>query len=161
MPGGCILQRPCFCPHNTDGARALCPIHWFWPWVRGASRSGALLFRTINARNVNRFTRRAFAILGVPAAGRYSSHGFRRGAAKELEESGSQWPIVASVGQWGGLSFRNYIELLEDLSKDMAQLFTQPYDFMSDEEGKASPEVHRRVYLPLPRPSMSPIYQAV
>ena len=44
-------------------------------------------------------------------------------------ESGAQWPIVASVGQRDGLSFRNYVDLPEELSNDTAQLFIQSYDF--------------------------------
>ena len=143
MPGGCILQRPCFCPHSTERAKALCPIHWFWPWVRRTCRSGHSLFKTVNARNVNRYIRHALARLRIPAANLYSSHGFRRGAAQELKESGSQWPIVAGVGQWNGLSFRNYIDISDELSRDMAQLFIHSYDFESDDEGRAPQEVHR------------------
>lgn len=46
-----------------------------------------------------------FAKIRIPAANLYSSHGLRRGDAQELKESGSQWPIVASVGQWKGFPF--------------------------------------------------------
>ena len=138
MPGGCISQRPCIFPLNTDRGRALSPIHWLRPLVRHTARSGQLLFRPINARNVNRVIRRAFTTLGVPAAVRYSSHGFRRAPGQEIKESGPQWPIVASVGQWGGLPFRNYVDISDELSRDMAQLFIHPYDFASGVKTKRS-----------------------
>ena len=34
---------------------------------------------------------------------------FRRCAAQELKDSGSQWPIGASVGQWVSLFFKGYV----------------------------------------------------
>ena len=70
----------------------------------------------------------------MPAAERYSSHGFRRGAAQELKESGAQWPIVAEVGKWNGLSFRPYVDLPDELAEGMAHLFIDSYSFESDEE---------------------------
>ena len=134
MPGGCIMMRPCFCAHNTPRARGLCPIHWLWPWVRNHRQSGQFLFQRIDANNVNRYIRRSLANLNVPAAERYSSHGFRRGAAQELKESGAQWPIVAEVGKWNGLSFRPYVDLSGELADGMAKLFIESYSFESDEE---------------------------
>ena len=50
---------------------------------------------------------------------------------------------MAGVGQWGGLSFRNYVDLSDELSRDMGQLFIHSYDFESDDEGSAPREVHR------------------
>ena len=134
MPGGCIMKRPCFCPLETKRARALCPVHWFWPWVRNTCQSGDLLFKETNSRNVNRRLRRTFSTLKIPAANRYSSHGFRRGAAQELKENGSQWPIVAELGKWNGLSFKDYVDLSDELSHDMSKLFISNYNFQSDEE---------------------------
>ena len=96
---------------------------------------GGLLFKRIKGRNVNRFLRKSLSVLHVPAANRYSSHGFRRGAAQELNETGSHWPIVASVGQWGGLSFKNYVDLYDELSRGLSKLFTHSYNFESEDEG--------------------------
>ena len=46
MPGGCILQRPCFGPTNPAGDRALFPVHWFFPWMRANSdRANSLLWK--------------------------------------------------------------------------------------------------------------------
>ena len=146
MPGGCIMQRPCFCPHDTVRAKGLCPVHWFWPWVRRSRQCGALLFDKTNTRNLNRRLRYALAKIRIPAANLYSSHGFRRGAAQELKESGSQWPIVGEVGKWKGASFRTYVDLSDELSHDMAQLFIHSFDFDSEDDTPAEPEVHRWVY---------------
>ena len=141
MPGGCILKRPCFCPHNNERASALCPIHWFWPLVRNSTKSGELLFKKIKQYNVNRYIRRALSNIAVPAAERYSSHGFRRGAAQELKETGSPFSIVGSLGQWSGASFKSYVDLSDELCRDLSKLLIHSYTFESDEEGEADFEV--------------------
>ena len=137
MPGGFIAKRPCFCSLDTRRARALCPVHWFWHWARKNHKSGQNISRVRNARNVNRRLRQAFTALRIPAANRYSSHGFRRGAAQELKENGPQWPIVAEVGKRNGLSFKNYVGLSDDLSRDTSKLSISTYDFMPGEEDAA------------------------
>ena len=145
MPGGCIMKRPCFCARNTPRARGLCPIHWLWPWVRDRRKSGEFLFREINANNVNLFIRKSLSGLNAPEAQRYSSHGFRRGAAQELKESGAQWPILAGVGKWEGLSFRPYVDLSGELAESMAKLFSESYSFDSDDEEDGGAQVLRWV----------------
>ena len=142
------MQRPCFFPHETDRPKALFPVHWLWPWVRRTCESGALLFRKTTGRNLNRCVRFALTKIRIPAANLYSSHGFRRGAAQELQESGSQWPIVGEVGKWKGTSFRSYVDLSDELSRDMAQLFIHSFNFDSDDECPGGPEVRRWVSFP-------------
>lgn len=56
------------------------------------------------------------------------------GAAQELKESGAQWPIVAEVGKWKGLSFLPYVDLSDELTESMAKLFTESYSFDSYDE---------------------------
>ena len=88
----------------------------------------------------------------APADIRYRSHGFRRGEAQELKESGAQWPIVASAGQRGGLSFRCYVDLSDELSTSVEALFIQPYNFESGEELLG----HIRYTVGLPRRKVDP-----
>ena len=146
MPGGCIMQRPCFCPHDTDRAKALCPVHWLWPWVRRTCKPGALLWKKTAGRNLNRCLRFALAKIRTPAANLYSSHGFRRGAAQELKESGPQWPIAGELGKWKGASFTSYVGISDELPHDVAQLFIHSFNFDSDDECPGGPEVRRWVF---------------
>ena len=140
---GCITKRPCCCDRNKDRARAFRPIRWFWPWVRGNRRPGEFLPKKVIANNANRRIRHSFSALRAPSAQRYSSHGFGRGAAQELKESGAQWPVAAAAGNWKGLSFRPYVDLSGELADGIAQLSTEPYNFDSDEEEGAITQVPR------------------
>ena len=134
MPAGCVMRRPCFCKLGSKNATRLCPVHWFWPWIANNIRSGQPLFPSLNGRNINRILRDVLRKINVPAVARYSSHGFRRGAAQELKESGSQWPIVASLGQWSSLCFKGYVDLSDEMAQEMGKLFIDSYDSESDEE---------------------------
>ena len=72
--------------------------------------------------------------INVPAFSRYSSHGSRMGASQELKESGPQWPIVASLGEWGSLCFKGYVGLSDEMAQEMGNIFIDSYDFEPDEE---------------------------
>ena len=133
MPGGCIMRRPCFCKLGSKNAARLCPVHWFWPWVT-KRKSGQQLFPSLNGRNINRILRAILKKIHVPASERYTSHGFRRGAAQELKESGSQWPIVASLGQWNSLCFNGYVDVSDEMAQQVGKLFINSYEFESDDE---------------------------
>ena len=154
-PGGRIPRRPRLFPRKKERGGPLCQVHWFLPWFRASRRSGEPLFRRINARNVSIFLRKAPSQIAAPAAGRCSSSGFRWGDSRYLKAAGPQWPIVAAAGQWSGLSFRNYVGLSDELSRDMAQLFPQSYSFDSEGGLAADPPVRRwdlanRVFLKMP-----------
>ena len=124
-------ETPVLCAHNTNRARSLCPICWLWPWARANRRPGDFLFQKINANNVNRYIQKSLGNLNAPASQRYRSHGFRREDAQDLKESGAQWPIVASAGNWKSLSFRLYVDLPDELTASMAKLFIESYTFDS------------------------------
>ena len=100
MVGGCILRRPCFCSLGRRHATSLFPIHIFWAEIRRRVQPGQLLSRSVNRGNFNRMLKAVFAHLHIPDAGRYSSHGFRRGAAQELKESGppGRWWLLPGCG---------------------------------------------------------------
>ena len=63
--------------------------------------------------------------LGIPTFQSYTSHGFRRGAAQELKEKGSQWPIVDGVGEWRSLAFKGYVDTTLDVERDMTKLLIE------------------------------------
>ena len=105
LPNGCILSRPCFCKLASPTARKLCPAHSIWPAIAARVKCGELLFPGFSAQNVNRAIKAVFAKLNVPFAESYTTHGYRRGATQELKEKGSQWPIIASIGEWRSLAF--------------------------------------------------------
>ena len=61
----------------------------------------------------------------IPNAGKYTSHAFRRGAATELKETGSQGSSVASLGNWRSLACKGYVGLSDELAHDIAKLFIE------------------------------------
>ena len=105
ITNGCILRRPCFCNLGTDHAASLRPVRCFWPSVRRRVAPGQPLFRRINVGNFNRMLKAILAKLSVPDAMRFSSHGFRRGAAQELKDRGSPWALVSTAGLWNSPRF--------------------------------------------------------
>ena len=69
--------------------------------------------------------------LSVPYAGRYPSHGIRRGASQELQATGAQWPAVASIGCWGSLAFRGYVD---HVARDLSNLLACDVSLETDDE---------------------------
>ena len=125
LPAGCLLRPPCFCALAKVTAHAMCPVHFFWPEVRRRCRSGDLLIPTTTRRNVNTILRAILKKLELPHAERYSSHGFRRGAASELHPTGPQWSTVATIGDWRSLAFKGYVDLANELSRDLPRLLAE------------------------------------
>ena len=123
IDSGCILKRPCFCRLGSGRAGFLCPVHALWPWIRRRTPCGQKLFRAVNRRNFNRFLKRTLGELGFPEAERYSSHAFRRGATQELRESGSGWPVIASMGVWNSPAFKGYVDITPEVEAGVRQLF--------------------------------------
>ena len=46
----------------------------------------------------------------------------RRCADKELKSQRSQWPELASLGDWTSLAFKVYVDLSADVSRDTSNL---------------------------------------
>ena len=129
-----MLRRPCPCGLAARKARQLCPIHPFRTWVRCRFNTGDLLFQAVNIRNFNRMLKPVFARMNIHEAHRYSSHGFRRGTAQELKESGSPWAVVASAGVWNSPAFRGYLDMARDVEVGVSRLFEVDPDSASDAE---------------------------
>ena len=119
---------------NFQGGDAhhLCPIHFFWPLIRERARSGTKLFPSYYDAKVNNTLKAIIAKLEAPRALRYSSHGFRRGAANELKTRGSQWSVVAALGEWRSLCFTGYVDLTPELDRDMDKRLIETEDIDSD-----------------------------
>ena len=79
--------------------------------------------------------------LKVEHAARYSSHGFRRGAANELKTKGPQWSAIATLGEWRSLAFKGYIDLTQELSRDMSKLLAETDPILSVDEREVRPWV--------------------
>ena len=134
LPQGCILAMPCFCKLQNVSAHKLCPVHYFWPLIRARTKSGQKLFPSYTATSVNTTIKAVLRKLGVEHANSYSSHGFRRGAANELKTTGSQWSTVAKAGGWQSLAFRGYLDLTQELDRDMSKLLIEATKIDSDLE---------------------------
>ena len=134
LPAGCILVRPCFCGLRNGAAHALCPVHVFWPAIQERVRPGQLLFPSYTRRNFNCVLRAVLKKLSIPFAERFSSHGFRRGAAQELQPTGSQWTTVASLGCWRSLVFKGYVDLTNQVSRDLSRLLAMDVSLDSDSD---------------------------
>ena len=72
------------------------------------------------------------AKLPIPHAERYSSHGLRRGDAQELQSTGCQWATVASIGDWRTLSFKGYVDLTNQVIRDLPELLAEDLNLDSD-----------------------------
>ena len=134
ITGGCVPRRPCFCCGDRPDALAFCPVHVLWPAIRERVPPGQPLFTTVNSRNFNRITRAVLTRLRITASKRYSSHGFRRGAAQELKEVGSPWAVVATAGLWRPPAFRGNVDLTAEVEQGVRSLFPVDSDSESDAE---------------------------
>ena len=81
-------------------------------------------------------------VIGLPNASRYRSHAFRRGASQELKEKGSQWPTIATLGDWRSLAFHGYVDIADDLARDMSKLLAEDVDLASGGDEQVPPSVY-------------------
>ena len=71
----------------------------------------------------------------VPHAGRYSSRSYRRGEAQALQSKGPQWPTVATIGDWRSLACKGYVDLANEVARDLPQLLIADMSLGKDGEG--------------------------
>ena len=91
-----------------------------------------------SAASTNAAIKAVLQNLGTAHAHRYSSHCFRRGAADELKRHGSQWPTIATIGAWRSLAFKCYVDLTDEVDRDMCQLLIET-DLISDIAAELKP----------------------
>ena len=125
LSNGCILSRPCFRKLSSPKARKLFPGHAIWPAIAARVRPGDKLSPAFSSQKDNTTITAVLKKLEIPFAQSYASHGYGRGAAKELKEKGSQWPVVASVGEWRSLAFMGYVAIALDVARDMSKLLIE------------------------------------
>ena len=56
------------------------------------------------------------------------------GAAQELQQHGSQWTTVATLGDWRSIAFKGYLDLTNQLSRDLSKLLAEEINLDSDGE---------------------------
>ena len=134
LVGGFSLRMPCFCLLGRDQARTFTPAHVFWKEVRMHVAPDQPPLRGVDRGNFNRTMEAVLARLSIPAAGRFSSQGIRRGAEQELKESGSPWVVVASAGVWNFPDFRGYFDMAKDVEIGVDRLFAIDQVSRSDAE---------------------------
>ena len=86
-PAGSRIRRGCWCRQSAS----TCPVHRLRPVLESVGE-GAKLFEDITPAKAIKMLRGALAALGVPRAAQYRTHDFRRGHAKDLQESGVSVP---------------------------------------------------------------------
>ena len=123
MVGGFILKLPGFCALENSLAPSTSPAQAHCPAVSARSRPGDPLSRKTDSRDVNRTRRAVVRTLRVPDWERYSSHGFRRGAAHETNDTGAPWEVVSAHGMRDSPSFRGYVALAADVGDGVRNLF--------------------------------------
>ena len=80
---GSVLIRGCWCRE----APGTCPVHVLGKWVTKFG-VGQRIFPTATASGALRVVREMLGELRTPRANEYRTHDFRRGHAKDLQESG-------------------------------------------------------------------------
>ena len=98
---------------------------------------GHLLFPELNARNINRAMRAAFAMTDLPRADRYIARGCRRGCAGT---KGTRLPVatVAGAGGWRPLDFRGCVETTAGISRATSKIPVSDYDPDSSDDAYVS-----------------------
>ena len=113
-------------------ANAFFPVHILWPSIRARVPPGDHISSSANARNFNRIFRASLRKLQVGDSDSYSSHGFRRGTAQDLETNGSPWAVVATAGLWNSPDFRGYVGRTADVEQGVRNLFAVGPDSESE-----------------------------
>ena len=126
-PLGSVLKRQCWC----KSCKLTCPVHVLGAFVKKLP-AGTKLFDGFTLTSLLCTLRQRLATLGVNDASLYRTHDFRRGHAKDLQDSGAPLYAILKAGEWRSGSFLSYL----DLHKMEADMVLQAhYNNSSDEEG--------------------------
>ena len=87
---------------------------------------------TINGRGVNRVLKSSLTNAGAPKAERQLPHAFRRGATKELAETGSPRSVVAASGIWRPPAPRGYVDMPTGIELVARHIFGGDFDSEPD-----------------------------
>ena len=130
---GSLLKRVCCC----KGSPEICPIHVLWEKFFKLLRPGCAPWGSLNANQARTRLRESLRALQVwfvssqrsccrltyackvPNADQYGTHDFRRGHAKDLQDSGASLAVILDAGEWKGRAVVSYMDLSE-LERDVA-----------------------------------------
>ena len=129
-----ILPRPSFCQISGVSAQQLRPAIALWPLIVPRVRSGQRLIPSPIAANTNATIKAAVGKLGYGHPEGYSARGTHRGAANEPNLNGSQWPTVATSGEWRPLSLSGYGDVASDIARDTSMLLIAKGDNLSGDD---------------------------
>ena len=129
LPGGTKLLRGCWCRQSPK----TCPVHIAGPYL-DRHGEGQGLFAGVTAASALKVLRQLLAVLKVEGAGEYRTHDFRRGHAKDLQQSGAPLWKILEAGQWRSPAFLKYL----DMNSLDTELVAQAHCDESDEEPEDS-----------------------
>ena len=132
------MSPPAFAGPQLPPPKKMRPVYAISPCIASRVRPGEKLFSMFSATNVNATLKAVLAKLLIERSEKFSSHGFRRGVAQELKETGSQRAVIATLGDWESLAFLGYVDITDEVDRNMAKLSIET------ETGDSDPEQVRR-----------------
>ena len=105
---GSLLKRGCWC----HSCKLTCPIHTLWPYFEDM-QIGHKPFAKITPASALARLRSFLRELGVANAGKYRTHDWRRGHAKDMQMNGSTLYEILMAGEWRSPSFMTYMDTME------------------------------------------------
>ena len=88
----------------------MCPVHALWHGFFEGLAMGATPWARVSAGEVRRKLRVGLVALSVANAESYSTHDFRRGHAKDLQDSGAPLSVILAAGGWRSAAFITYLD---------------------------------------------------
>ena len=105
LPHGSTITRLCWCKTSST----TCPVHVLKPLFNTDS-FGVRPFMHLRQGLVNHEIKRRMRKSEVAGAMNFSSHDFRRGHARDLQESNAPLCDILKAGQWRSPAFKTYMD---------------------------------------------------
>ena len=105
-PEGATVKRNCTCHVNPD----LCSPHAVVRLLRRTGRKPSGRIFNLNYTSFTRDMRHFLGVLQVEGAETATSHGFRRGSAKEILSRGGRLADILAAGDWRSPAFLEYLD---------------------------------------------------
>ena len=112
---GSTLLRKCSC----EACSRTCPVHVLWHGFFANLAEGEKPWADVSHSAVLEHLRRTLERLQVPDHGLYGTHDFRRGHAKDLQQSGRPIAELLAAGEWKSKAVKKYLDMPE-LERDVA-----------------------------------------
>ena len=120
---GAILIRNCVC---TEGRKELlCPLHSFWEFIQANVQRGGRLFPGISKSSANKVLKKKLSLMNFESAKRFPSRAFRRGAAMEIQGSGTSMGQIMRAGGWSSSAFKVYLSLDKAEGEEIDRILTR------------------------------------